>query len=155
MTNVFSNPTISALIGAVVGGVIGFLSGLGSGMLVNRRQRRDTHRSAVRAVLYELSENIPKVIDPISRSGLSTRTYDDLIVPLFTDLPDDIAQRVAKAYAMLHATGPGMAMLVPERQQTVQDAVIAAQVALRTYSENTLRIWGLPTVRPDLDAKLR
>lgn len=71
MADLFSNPTISALVGVVVGGLISYVAGVG----LARRQRRDTHRAAVRAVVYELTENLPKVMNTGSiASRLSTST---------------------------------------------------------------------------------
>jgi len=138
----FSNPTISALVGVVVGGLISYVAGVG----LARRQRRDTHRAAVRAVVYELTENLPKVMNPGSAPGrLSTSTYDGLLVPLYTDLPDAVSNQVSLAYAMLHVVGPTVAPLATGRMRQVQTAVQDAQAALRAYAEKKLKITFLPT----------
>ena len=104
MTNAVSNPTVSAVIGASVGGVVGFLSGLGSGLAGQSQTatRHPSRRGAGDPVRAE--PNIPKLKGATAPGLLSTRTCDDLMVPLFTDLPDDIAQKVSMAYAMLHVT---------------------------------------------------
>jgi hypothetical protein len=141
--DVFSNPTFSALVGVVVGGLISYVAGVG----LARRQRRDTHRAAVRAVVYELTENLPKVMNPGAMgSRVSTSTYDGLLVPLYTDLPDTVSNQVSLAYAMLHVNPVLNFALMPIAQkQLMQTAVTDAQKMLRAYAEKKLKITFVPT----------
>lgn len=105
-----------------------------------RRQRRESHRAAVRAVLYELSENVPQVVEITAPGQLTTAAYDALLIPLYTDLPDDVAHHVSFAYALLHVTGSGFRNLRAEQQRIVRDEVQAAQQALRAYAERTFHM---------------
>lgn len=136
MTGLFDNPTFTALAGVVVGAVLSYVAG---SRLV-RKQRRDSHRAAVRAVLYELSENLPKVIEITAPGQLTTATYDALLVPLYTDLPDNVAHHVSFAYALLHVTGSGFKDLQPKQQKIIRDELQAAQQAMKRYAESAFRM---------------
>jgi len=135
-----NNPTFAALAGAVVGVVVGAAFSYLVAIRLARRTRRDTHRAAVRAVLYELTENVPKVEEPSFRGVLTTAAYDSLVVPLYTDLPDDVAHFVAIAYGLLHVIGPGIALVQPETVHLLQTAVTNAESKLRTYAEKNFRM---------------
>jgi hypothetical protein len=124
------------LAGVVVGGLLSYWVGAG----IAGRQRRDSHRAAVRAVVYELTENIPKVRNPPAPGQLTTATYDSLVVPLYTDLPDQVAQQISLAYAMLHGAGKSIAALGPGQQTLIRDAVVAAQTSLTAYAQTTFRM---------------
>ncbi len=136
LSDLLSNATFTAFGGVIVGAVLSYFAGAG----IARRTRRTAHRAAVRAVLYELTENVPKVEEPSARGVLTTAAYDSLVVPLYTDLPDDVAHFVAIAYALLHVIGPGIAHLQPETVQRVQKAVTDAEAKLRTYAEKKFRM---------------
>jgi hypothetical protein len=136
LSGLLSNATFAALAGFIVGGVVSYIAGAG----IARRDRRHTHRAAVRAVVYELTENIPKVDNPVAPGQLSTSTFDALVVPLYTDLPDAIAHHVSLAYALLHISGPSIAAMPPGNQGQVRDAVHAAQEGLRKYAKEKLKM---------------
>lgn len=130
-TALLSNPTFTALLGVILGAFGSFL--VTAWLVV--KQRRDAHRAAVRAVVYELTENLPKADNPAAPGELSTRTFDGLVIPLYTDLPDRVAHHVSFAYALLHATGPSVATLPAPSQAIIRDQLHTAQGTLREYAE--------------------
>jgi len=135
-----NNPTFAALAGAVVGVVVGAVFSYLVAIRLARRTRRDTHRAAVRAVVYELTENLVKVEEPKARGRLTTAAYDSLVVPLYTDLPGDVAHSVAIAYSLLHVIGPGIGEVQAATAQLAQRAVHDAESKLQTYAEKTFRM---------------
>jgi hypothetical protein len=136
VSDLFSNATFSALVGVVIGGALSYVAATE----LARRQRRASHKAAVRAVLYELSENLPKVIEITAAGQLTTSAYDALLIPLYTDLPGDVAHHVSLAYAMLHVTGSGFKDLRAQEQEIVRDELQAAQQALKTYAERKFQM---------------
>ena len=136
LSDLLSNATAAALSGVVVGAVLSYVVGAA----VATRTRRDTHRAAVRAVLYELTENLPKVDEPNAPGVLTTAAFDGLVIPLYTDLPDKVAHYVSLAYAMLHVTGPRIRELPGPNQQQVRQTVHDAHSQLRAYAEKQLRL---------------
>lgn len=100
----------------MVGGAIAYISA----SKVSSSQRRDTHKAAVRAIVCELTENLPKVDNASAPGRLTTAAYDALVVPLYTDLPDNIAHHVSFAYALLHIAGDSVAGLPSTNREIIR-----------------------------------
>ena len=136
MIDLLNNPTFSAFLGVVIGAGLSYIAG----SFLARKQRRDSHRAAVRAIAYELSENLPKVQNPKAPGQLTTAAYDALLIPLYTDLPDDVAHHVSLAYALIHVTGPSVKALSADQHKIIRAEVEAAQGTIVNYAERAFHM---------------
>ncbi len=132
--------------GILFGGLLTVLGGALGAVLLGRidnareeRRRASAHRAAVRAVLYELSQNLVVALHPTFTGSGSTAAYDSLAVQLYSDLPDEVAAHVSEAYAMIHATG-----LTARSMTYAKPGILEGQEALREYSTKTLKLRFMP-----------
>ena len=129
LITLLSNPAFTAVLGAAIGGAIAYVSA----SRLATKQRRDTHKAAVRAVFYELGEVLTLAENPHPPRTPSSATYDALALPLYTDLPDQVGSNLAYAYALIHLLGND-ANALPHILAELQ----AARDSLRDYGTDKL-----------------
>jgi len=130
----------------LLGGVLTVLGGaVGAVLLGHIENAREnaravtTHKAAVRAVLYELSENLVVARHPTFTGSGSTAVCDSLALALYGDLPDDVAANVSEAYAMIHAVG-----LTARSLKYAEKGIEQGQTALRNYAIQKLQLKFIP-----------
>ncbi len=123
---------------AIAGGVLGSVL---IGRMDNARERsraHTQHRAAVRAVVFELSQN--SAVADGGKGSASTTAYDSLLLPLFSELPAATASHVSMAYALIHVIGiQGSALNV------AAGPIGRGQAMLRKYAVEVLGLEFPPT----------
>jgi len=127
LSGLFGNQVFTALLGVVLGALLGFVGAA----LLTSAQARSAHRTAVLAVLVELTGNHAALVE-VRKAGvaatsatLDTSAYDALLMPLYSRLPVAVAAPVGVAYSRLHTFKSTPILVATENPDKIRPAVDA------------------------------